>query len=324
MNADEFRRERQPEWQALADLLQRSQSALNHLSPEDIDRLGRLYRAATSDLALAQRDFPGQRVSQYLNQLVGQAHSVVYRSEPLAYRRLWSFVTTGFPRVVRNSFWYIAVAAFFFLGATAVSAAATFWQPETARWLLPAQAQALIPMIEREELWVDIPIGQRPYVSAFIMSNNIQVAFMAFGSGILGGVLTLWIMAFNGLLLGSVTGLTAHYGIGFELWTFIIGHGVVELSVIFIAGGGGLMLGWSVIQPGLLRRRDSLALAAHQAVRLIVGCVPLLVFAGLIEGFVSPNENLPWILKWAVGIVSGLLLYSYLLLAGREKATSSA
>jgi uncharacterized membrane protein SpoIIM required for sporulation len=74
----------------------------------------------------------------------------------------------------------------------------------------------------------------------------------------------------------------------------------------------------------LLRRRDSLALAARQAVRLIVGCVPLLVFAGLIEGFVSPNENLSWILKWAVGIVSGLLLYSYLLLAGREKATSGA
>jgi uncharacterized membrane protein SpoIIM required for sporulation len=319
MNVDDFRRQRQQEWQTLADLLQRSQSGLGHLSPAEIDRLGRLYRAATSDLALAQRDFPDRRVSQYLNQLVGQAHSVVYRSEPLAYGRLVRFVTSGFPRAVRNSFWYIAVAAIFFLGTTAVAAAATFWQPESARWLLPPQAQQLIPLIEREELWVDIPVAQRPYASAFIMSNNIQVAFMAFSSGVLGGVLTLWIMIFNGLLLGSVTGLTAHYGVGFELWTFIIGHGVVELSVIFIAGGAGLMLGWSIIQPGLLRRRDSLALAGRQAVRLIVGCVPLLVIAGLIEGFISPNENLPWIAKWAVGLGSGVLLYSYLFLGGRPK-----
>jgi uncharacterized membrane protein SpoIIM required for sporulation len=136
-------------------------------------------------------------------------------------------------------------------------------------------------------------------------------------------VVTLWIMVFNGLLLGSVTGLTAHYGVAFELWTFVIGHGVVELSVIFIAGGAGLMLGWSVIQPGLLRRRDALALAGRRAVRLIVGCVPLLVLAGLIEGFISPNENLPAAVKWAVGLGSGLLLYSYLYFAGREQEPES-
>jgi uncharacterized membrane protein SpoIIM required for sporulation len=323
MNADEFRRERQSEWQALADLLKRSQDGLSRLSPQEIDQLGRLYRAVTSDLALAQRDFPGERVTQYLNQLVGQAHSVVYRSEPFAVRRLVHFVVAGFPRVVRGAFWYIAAAALFFLSAAAVSAVATYWQPETARWFLPAQAQALIPIIEREELWVDIPLRERPYVSAFIMSNNIQVAFMAFGSGILAGVVTLWIMVFNGLLLGSVTGLTAHYGVAFELWTFVIGHGVVELSVIFIAGGAGLMLGWSVIQPGLLRRRDALALAGRRAVRLIVGCVPLLVLAGLIEGFISPNENLPAAVKWAVGLGSGLLLYSYLYFAGREQEPES-
>jgi uncharacterized membrane protein SpoIIM required for sporulation len=319
MNADEFRHERQSDWQALADLLERSQSGLSHLSPPEIDRLGRLYRTVTSDLALAQRDFTSHPVSHYLNQLVGQAHSVVYRSEPLAYRRLFRFATIGFPRAVRDASCYIAIAALFFMGTMALAAAATFWQPETARWLLPGQAQQLIPLIEREELWLDIPIAERPYASAFIMSNNIQVAFMAFGSGVLGGVLTLWIMIFNGLLLGSVTGLTAHYGVGFELWTFIIGHGVIELSVIFIAGGAGLMLGWSIIQPGLLRRRDSLALAARRAIRLIIGCVPLLVIAGLIEGFISPNEYLPWVVKWAFGLVSGTFLYSYLFLAGREK-----
>lgn len=174
-------------------------------------------------------------------------------------------------------------------------------------------------MIEEQELWTDIPIHERPFASSFIMRNNIQVAFLAFGSGVLAGLPTLWIMILNGLMIGGITGLTAHHGVGFELWTFVIGHGVVELSVIFIAGGSGLMLGWAIIRPGLLSRRDALTIAARRAVRLVVGCVPLLIMAGLIEGFVSPAENVPWPVKWGVGLGTGVLLYSYLFLAGRER-----
>ena len=167
-------------------------------------------------------------------------------------------------------------------------------------------------MIERQELWIDVPVNERPYFSSFIMQNNIQVTFLAFGGGMTSGLLTIWIMVFNGLLLGGLTGLTAHHGVGFELWTFVIGHGVVELTVIFIAGGAGLMLGWAILQPGLRRRRDALTLAAQEAVKLLIGCVPLLVIAGLIEGFISPNEQLHSLVKWGVGLGSGLLLYGYL------------
>jgi uncharacterized membrane protein SpoIIM required for sporulation len=188
-----------------------------------------------------------------------------------------------------------------------------------AQWLLPPEAQAMIEMIENQELWTDIPWEERPFASSFIMRNNIQVAFLAFGSGVTAGLVTIWVMVFNGLMLGGITGLTAYYGIGFDLWTFVIGHGVIELSVIFIAGGAGLMLGWSIINPGLLRRRDALALAARKAIRLVIGCIPLLVIAGTIEGFISPSEVLPWQVKWTVGIVSGIILYAYLFFAGREK-----
>jgi uncharacterized membrane protein SpoIIM required for sporulation len=120
-------------------------------------------------------------------------------------------------------------------------------------------------------------------------------------------------------MIGTLTGLTAFHGIGFELWTFVIGHGVIELSVIFMAGGSGLMLGWAILRPGLLRRRDALAQAARKAVYLLLGAVPWLGVAGTIEGFISPNENIAIPVKWVVGIVSGILLYSYLSLAGRER-----
>lgn len=323
MQVDQFYQSRQADWKLLTELLARSQQDIHRLSPEDINTLGRLYRAATSDLALAQRDFPDHRVTTYLNQLVARAHAVVYRSEPLALNRILRFATTGFPRAYREMLPFILVAALLFIIPALAAGLGTAWQPETARWMLPVGAQHLITAIERQELWTDIPINERPYASSFIMRNNIQVAFLAFGSGVLAGVFTVWIMIYNGLLLGGITGLTTYYDLGFELWTFIIGHGVVELSVIFIAGGSGLRLGWAVIQPGLLRRRDALAIAARKAVRLVIGCVPLLVGAGLIEGFISPAENIPWPVKWGIGLGSGVLLYGYLLLAGRKRGPKS-
>ncbi len=166
---------------------------------------------------------------------------------------------------------------------------------------------------------MDIPVEERPYTAMFIMRNNIQVAFLAFASGLTAGLLTLWVLFFNGLMIGTLSGLTAYYGIGFELWTFVIGHGVIELTIIFISGGSGLMLGWAILHPGLLRRRDALAQAARKAVYLLLGAVPWLVVAGTIEGFISPNEKIATPVKWMVGIGSGIILYGYLLLAGREK-----
>ena len=319
MQADQFHQARQADWKLLTQLLDRSQGNIHKLSPEDINTLGRLYRAVTSDLALAQRDFPRHRVTIYLNQLVARAHAVIYRREPFAMKRLLHFITTGFPHVYRQTLPFTLVAALLFIIPAVAAGLSAAWQPETARWLLPAEVQRLIPTIEKRELWTTIPIDERPYASSFIMQNNIQVAFLAFGSGVLAGVFTVWIMIVNGLIIGGLTGLTAHYDIGFELWTFVIGHGVIELSVIFIAGGSGLMLGWAIIQPGLLRRRDALSLAAHKAIYLVIGSVPLLILAGLIEGFISPAENISWPIKWGVGLVSGLLLYSYLLFAGRVK-----
>jgi uncharacterized membrane protein SpoIIM required for sporulation len=317
MDAEELYQTHQHNWKKLSDLLSRSKKGINQLSPREVVELGQLYRAATSDLALAQRDFPRHRVTGYLNQLVRQAHAVIYRSEPLALNRIIRFITVGYPRVFRETLPFIGIATLLFILPAVLAALAVYAQPDASRWLLPMQMQELIPMIEQQELWTDIPINERPYTASFIMQNNIRVAFLAFGGGILVGLATIWVMLFNGLMLGALTGLTAHYGVGFDLWTFVIGHGVLELSVIMMAGGSGLMLGWAIVNPGLLRRRDALVIAAQKAVRLLIGSVPLLVVAGTIEGFISPNEFLPWPVKWGVGVGSGLLLYAYLLLAGR-------
>ncbi len=319
MRPDDFVRTRQADWAALSALIDRCQGSLVRLSPDEVQTLGRLYRAATSDLALAQRDFGRHRVADYLNQLVARAHAVVYRGEPLGLRRFARFVTHGFPQTFRRLWAFILAAGLLLLLPAVLAGVLTYTMPAAATQVLPAGTGDMVEMLKDRELWTNIPISQRPYVSSFVMTNNIQVSFLAFAGGMTAGLFTVWIMIVNGLLLGGISGLAFHYGVGWELWEFVIGHGVIELSVIAMAGGAGLRLGWAILRPGLLRRRDALADAARQAVRLVIGCVPVLILAGLIEGFISPNDSIPPAVKWVVGLGTGAALYGYCVGAGRNE-----
>ena len=319
MDIELFLKTRKTEWQAFSALLDKAEKDIRLLTTPEIGDLGRMYRAVSSDLALAQRDFPRQRVTRYLNQLVARGHSLFYRHEPVGFKRITTFVLSGFPRVFRQNAWFILAAALLFCIPAIAAGLAIGFHPDNDRWLLPPSVQQLRQPIEDHKLWTNTPIAERPYSASFIMRNNIQVAFLAFGGGVLAGLPSVFLMATNGLILGGLLGLAFHYGIGFELLTFVVGHGFLELTVIMIAGGAGLRLGWAVIHPGFLKRGVALRLAAGQAVWLVLGCIPLLIIAGTIEGFISPSNDISWAVKWAVGLITGLGLQAYVWLAGRKQ-----
>src|SRR5215510_13976959 len=148
MRVDEFYQSRKGDWQSLSHLLDESQKDFKRLTEAQVQDIARLYRAATSDLALAQRDFPRNEIAVYLNQLVARAHAVVYRSEPLAVRRLWRFAVTGFPRLFRETWVFTFIAAVFFILPAIVSGIATYVQPQNATLLLPPEAHRLISIVE--------------------------------------------------------------------------------------------------------------------------------------------------------------------------------
>ncbi|MBK8799191.1 MAG: hypothetical protein IPM07_24090 [Anaerolineales bacterium] len=101
MNLEFFLQRRRTSWQRMETLLQQAGADPRRLSAQELDELGLLYRSLTSDLALAQRDFPQQQVTRYLNQLVGRAHTLIYRGEPLRRRQLTHFYQRGFPQLYR-------------------------------------------------------------------------------------------------------------------------------------------------------------------------------------------------------------------------------
>lgn len=151
-----------------------------------------------------------------------------------------------------------------------------------------------------------------------IMTNNIQVTIYTFAFGAMFGVGTLFFLAYNGANFGAIIALVYNAGFGNDLLTFVAGHGVVELSCIFIAGGAGLLIGTALIMPGDLSRADALKTNGMEAVRLMLGVALLLVVAGIIEGFISPAAIDPRI-KYSIAALTGLALYAYLIFAGREE-----
>jgi uncharacterized membrane protein SpoIIM required for sporulation len=324
MRPDDFIARRRDAWQRLDDLLGRAGAGLAGLSADELRDLGRLYRQAAADLALARRDLPTHQVVPFLNALVARGHAAIYRESGAGgAARVRAFFAAGFPQAFRAT-WPATLAAFlmFFLPAVA-GFVATFQDPSLAAALLPG-AESIVEEVQAgNEWWLRINEEGRAQASAEIMTNNIGVAFRAFAGGVLFGVYTLYVLVTNGLLLGIVAGAAQRFDFAANLWGFVAPHGVIELSVIFIAGGAGLQLGWALLRPGLLTRRAALVVAARRALLLILGCVPLLAIAGLIEAFISPSA-LPLTVKLAVAVGSGVALYAYLLGLGRKPPPPTA
>ena len=316
MRAEEFVASRRDDWNNLENLIARGSSGrLNPLNPMQVLMLAALYRRATADLARAQRDWPGTPVHRYLNGVVARGHGVVYRRGGSVWKRVRTFYTETLPRTYREAWPFtVASAAMLFVPAF-IAFFVVLANPDAAYGIAPAD---IIDKVHHHELWTHIPPDERIHAAGAIMTNNIGVVFLAFSFGVLFGLPVIWVMITNGISLGGIFGLTQAYGVSGGLFDFVIAHGVIELSVVFTIGGGGLMMGWALISPGNRKRSDALVDATVRAFILVLGLAPLLVIAGTIEGNISPSDA-PFAAKLLIGLSTGALLYSYLLLTGRPR-----
>jgi uncharacterized membrane protein SpoIIM required for sporulation len=314
--------EREPTWRDLEALLRDVDArGLPALGLDGARRLGRLYRAASSDLIWARGELVDAALVDYLNDLVARAYAVVHAGSGSRARKLGRFFLVEFPRTFREEWRAVALSALLFFGGGAVGAVAMAVDPGASGVLIPEDHQQRTPAerVAEDEDGVAHSGDEGAAFSSFLFTHNIRVTFLVFALGLTFGVGTVGVMFYNGVPLGALAMQYHQYGKGLFFWAWILPHGIPEITQILVAGAAGLLLARGLLVPGRRSRRDAVVHEAKRATRLVVGGMPILVLAGLVEGTISQMHEpvVPYAAKLVFAGVVGAAVWAYLLFAGR-------
>ncbi|HEX9342234.1 MAG TPA: stage II sporulation protein M [Actinomycetota bacterium] len=316
MDIDRFIDANSQLWDRLAQLVGRAERGVGRLDGAELDELVRLYQRAATQLSYARTEFRDPALVAKLSRLVARAGAVVYGSRPRTLRSFGRFFAVTFPAAVWSARWFVLVATLVSLLPAAVFG---IWLASS-----PAAIEAAAPAAVREA-YVNHAFEDyypsKPAVdfAAHVFSNNVVVAFEAFALGILGCVGTFYVLLLNGANLGVAAGLFAAVGQQAKFWGLILPHGMLELTSVFIAGGAGLRLGWTLIDPGDRRRAEALAEEGRRAVVIVLGLVLSFAVAGSIEGFVT-GRPWPTALRVGIGALAEAAFLTYVTVCGRRAA----
>ena len=256
---------------------------------------------------------PPPRTTEYLEAVYADLHDSIHRPARRAADVLLSLLRDRVPAAMGAMRMHVLAVTLLFI----VAGVTGFWLVYTYPDLIRMFAdEKLIASVERGELWTDGLLNVTPsaVLSVSILTNNIVVSFFAFCSGVVFGLGTFYLIGLNGVSLGAIFAFTGQHGLAGRLFDFVVAHGCVELSCICIAGAAGAYLGEALIRPGELTRSEAFRVAAEAGVRVLAVVTLLLFICGFIEGYISPDPEMP---RWArVTIGIGYWLFMVSLLRG--------
>jgi uncharacterized membrane protein SpoIIM required for sporulation len=307
---------RSNDWRQLAELVTRLDvHGPRALRIREARALGRLYRATCADLLVARAELVDAELADYLDALVARAYGFVYQQQRAPAGRLLHFLWVEFPRLVRAERRLVALACAFLLVGAGLGALVMTVDPEALSVVVPDMHLDRTPSerVRHEGLSGEHDAGRSAVFSSFLFTHNIQVTFLVFALGISFGIGSAFVLFWNGIPLGALAAQYHANGQGLFFWAWILPHGVVELSVVLFAGAAGFVLARGLWLPGLQSRRAALVSEARRAVALVLGGMPLLIVAGLVEGTISQMHApvMPYWAKlcFAAALFAALLAY---------------
>jgi len=287
---------KKPEWDELESLLQRAKKSIDSLSAEELSRLDVLYRRTAVHLAQVATRTRDANLVKYLNDLTAGAHAIIYVTPRQGIGGLtWPFLRDGFARAVaRTARFQLASVALMLLGIF-VAYIAVQHDPVAAYALMPDGEIRQLGSSREQLLEVlrsgrDQSGGEKFVFASFLFQNNFKVSLLAMATGVLAALPTMFLIFYNGMILGAFTAVHHNQGIYGEYWAWILPHGVTELGAIALCGGVGLLLGHALVCPGPLTRSESLRRAGVEALRVTLGVGVMLVFAAIIESFLRQSH----------------------------------
>ena len=287
--------------------------------PPGAARVAQLYRQCCEHLALArERAYPVHLVAR-LDALAARAHQRIYRRHDLGLGALRQLALYRAPAAVRALRWHLLVAALVFVLPAVVVGVATWIDPHFVLTVVDAkqvhQFDGMYGPQAGERL--GRTSGDDWTMFGFYIMNNVGIAFRCFAAGLMLGVGSLFMVGYNGLLLGAVAGFLVTRGDAERFFSFVVTHGAFELTAIVLSGAAGLKLGHAMLAPGRLTRTQALMRAARETSPVVFCFAAMLLVAAAIEAFWSSAGWIAPAVKYAVGGCCWALVFAYLGLQGK-------
>jgi uncharacterized membrane protein SpoIIM required for sporulation len=306
MDYSRFVRLRKPLWDGFEGQLAPARG--KDAGYDDLEAMALRYRQVLHDYALAASRFPGTAAARRLRGLAveGTRRLTGDRGErpgPLG------FYGRTFPRACQRQLGFIGLALGLFLFAALWGLVLTVLRPALGLSILGPQA---VHGLEEGHLWTESLVTTVPpaFASSRIATNNLSVALVAWSGGVLAGLVPLYSILLNGLLLGAVFGVTLHYSMAGALLEFVAAHGPLEITLILVCAAAGLSIGRALMAAGDRPRAVALRETGRDALAVLLGCLPWFVVLGVVEAFVSPAPQVPLPLKVLLGLtLEGLFLF---------------
>lgn len=315
MDVDAFVAAHAAEWARLGDLARR-----RRLDPAEADELVHLYRRVATHLSLVQSRTPDPALAARLSGLLARARgAVVGPTGATGWSALARGVTVDFPAAVyRTRWWSLGMI----IANLALATVIAWWLREH-----PDRLHRLISDRDIRQL-VDHDFADyysahpaRAFAAQVWTNNALVTAFALFlGVTVVGPI---YVMLQNTVNLGLVGGAMLGAGKGDVFFGLILPHGMLELTVVFIAGGAGLRLGWSWLAPGPRPRSEALAEAGRSAGVIALGLAGALAVSGALEAFVTPS-GLPTWARIGLGALAEAAFVGYVVVFGRRAERAGA
>jgi uncharacterized membrane protein SpoIIM required for sporulation len=260
----------------------------------DPDRLNDLFIQITDDLSYARTFYPNRSVRMYLNTMAQRVFHNVYRGKRLPMARLRLFWTDELPQVLWESRRAMQLALGLFVLAFSIGVVSSIINPEFARVILGDEyVDMTLQNIQNGDPMAVYKDSAPMGMTLGIAANNLFVALRTAIFGVLASIGTVFILLYNGIMVGAFQYFFVEQGVFWESFLTIWIHGTLEISAIIIAGGAGLVAGSGLLFPGTYRRAQAFQMSVRRGLKIFFGVAPIIVLAAIFEGFLTRYTETP-------------------------------
>lgn len=294
------------------DKWQRAEIIIDDAASQTPDVLADTYTDLTSDLAFAQTHYPNSRITLYLNNLASSLHNSIYRNKREKWSRLITFWTQEVPLTMFEARKLLLASFCIFFISVFIGVVSQCFDTDFCRIILgDYYVDMTLQNIKDGKPMAVYDGGDELNMFLGITLNNISVSFLEFVSGIFTSIATGFLIFQNSVMLGCFETFFAQHGLLYESFLAVFLHGTLEISALIIAGAAGLAMGNSWLFPGTYSRIVSFRHGAKRGMKIIVGTVPIFIFAGFIEGFVTRHTEISNYFRLSIIIVSFVFVIGY-------------